>query len=329
MLEFIKSLPEQLEKTAKVKPPKVRGGPYQNVVFTGMGGSAISGDMVRLLLYDEPIHIEVIRDYLLPGYVDENTLLIVTSYSGNTEETISTLREGNKRGSKLAVITSNGELENLAHKYDLPVLKIPGGYPPRGALGWLLGNSLKMLAGANIIDNTKISKELKDCASFIRDVIPEMEDLDSDTRDIAEKFYLRIPVIYAYQRFYPIAYRWQTQINENAKAFAHSHALSEMNHNEIAGLKNPQEKVETMWTVFLKTGFEHERILKRIEYTMELTRDSVMGSSIVEAKGENLLDRMLYLVLFGDFVSFFLAQAYQEDSVSIPRIDMLKEKLSK
>jgi len=329
MLKFITSLPEQLEKVSKVEPPEIRGGPFKRVVFVGMGGSAVSGDIVRSLLYESPFSTEVIRDYTLPGSLDNRTLLILTSYSGNTEETISALQESLKGKFKIATITSNGKLEQIARENNLPLLTIPKGYPPRGALGWLLGSSLKILAGAGLMKDEKVTEDLIKTSNFLKKIIPEMEDLDSDTRELAEKLYLRIPLIYASQRFYPIAYRWQTQINENAKAFAHSHALSEMNHNEIAGLKNPAEKVETMWAIFISLKDDHERIKKRIDFTIDLIRDSILGYSVVKAKGDNTLQRVLYLILMGDFVSFYLAQAYQEDALSIPRIDMLKKKLSK
>lgn len=329
MLKFITSLPRQLEEASKVKPPRIKDVSFKKIAFVGMGGSAISGDIIRSLFWKEPFSIDVIRDYSLPGFLDKETLLIVISYSGNTEETISAIKEAVRKGLHIAAITSDGELEEIAQENNLPLLKVPGGLPPRGALGWLLGNSLKVLAGAGIIEDRKVSTDLKKTARFLSRIIPEMEDLDSDARELAEKLYLRIPLIYASQRFYPIAYRWQTQFNENAKAFAHSHSLSEMNHNEIAGLKNPQEKIETMWAIFLSTKEDHERIRERIEFTIDLIRDSILGYSVVKAKGNNIMERILYHILLGDFVSFYLAQAYQEDAVSIPRIDMLKEKLSK
>ena len=161
MLKFITSLPQQLEETSKVRPPKIKGGPFKKVLFAGMGGSAISGDLVRSFLWEEPYQIDVVRDYSLPGYVNKDFLFVVTSYSGNTEETLSVLNYGLERGLTTVAITSDGKLKEIAMDKGLPLLTVPEGYPPRGALGYLLGNSLKMLAGAGMLDDGKVTEELK------------------------------------------------------------------------------------------------------------------------------------------------------------------------
>jgi glucose/mannose-6-phosphate isomerase len=327
MLEYIRKLPDEIEEGLNFPIPDVSFDGIDSVVFTGMGGSAIAGDLVKTLLSEDgEIRFETVRDYHLPPYADEGTLVIAISYSGNTEETLSATHDALNRKTRLIAITSGGKLEELAISENFPLIKIPSGLPPRAALGWLFTPLLRIfvpLKGAKVYIDA-----LKSLPSFLRKLREEMEDLDSLARDLADKFYLRIPVIYSSTRLSAVAMRWKTQINENSKAFAHTALLPELDHNEISGIKNPEERIEILWLVFLKDKEDEERVKLRMEYTAEILRDSVMGISFIEPVGENFLERIFYFIFLGDYVSFYLAQNYGEDSVAIPRIDELKRRLA-
>jgi glucose/mannose-6-phosphate isomerase len=172
------------------------------------------------------------------------------------------------------------------------------------------------------------TEELKGLSGFLRSLQGEFEATDALPRELSEKFYRRIPILYASSRLFPVAIRWRSQINENAKAFTHTAELPEMNHNEIAGIKNPGNLLEKCWAVFFADEDEHPRITLRIQETETLIRDSVMGTSRVKSRGRNPIERIFHLVSIGDYVSVYLAQAYSEDPVKIERIDELKRRLS-
>ncbi|MGB9589974.1 MAG: SIS domain-containing protein, partial [Candidatus Hydrothermia bacterium] len=149
------------------------------------------------------------------------------------------------------------------------------------------------------------------------------------TLDLANKFRSRLPFIYASARFYPVAFRWCAQINENAKSLAHPAALPEMDHNEVSGIVNPKNFVEHVWAVFLRFPEDYERTSARADITADLIRDSVMGITHLRPEGTCTLHRVLWTLLFGDIVSYYLALVYKEDPFAIPRIDVLKERLGR
>lgn len=322
MIEVIRSIPRQIKESFEFPTYKVEGY-IKKIGICGMGGSGIVGDIVKGLIGDK-IEVEVIKDYYIPSYLDVNSLVFIISYSGNTEESISAFENAIKNGCKIIIITSDGKLKEIAEKYEIPLILIPKGYPPRGAIGYMLGSVLLNLERNSIV---QVSRELKESIEFLEKLSREFESHSSISFEIASKLYLRLPIIYSTKSTYAIAYRWQTQINENAKSFCHINILPEMNHNEINGIKNPQSFISRSWLIFLYDENDNERVKRRIEITSEILRDSVMGVSIIKGKGETYLHRMLYLILLGDYVSYFLARMYNEDPYLIPRIEELKERM--
>ncbi|MCS7245214.1 MAG: bifunctional phosphoglucose/phosphomannose isomerase [candidate division WOR-3 bacterium] len=322
MIEIIRSIPKQLKESFEFPTYKVEGH-IKKIGICGMGGSGIVGDIVKGLIGDKII-IEVVKDYHIPSYLDANSLVFIISYSGNTEETISAFESAFKNGCRIIIITSGGKLKEIAEKYEIPLILIPKGYPPRGAIGYMLGSVLLNLEKNGIV---QISRELKESIEFLDKLTKEFESHSSIAFEIASKLYLRLPIIYSTKRTYHIAYRWQTQINENAKSFCHINVLPEMNHNEINGIKNPQSIISRSWLIFIYDESDDERIKRRIEITSEILKDSVMGVSTIKGKGETYLHKMLYLIILGDYVSYFLARMYNEDPYSIPRIEELKTRM--
>lgn len=325
MLELIRSLPDQIEEAQGYEIPDVKKP--KKIFICGMGGSAISGDLAKLLAANSTIPIEVIRDYSLPMYASEDDLLIASSYSGNTEETISAFMDGLNKNLQIFVISSGGKLIELARENKVPYVKIPEGYPPRTALGYLLTPLVILFHNLGLIDEATV-KSYAQIPQFLRELQVEMESEDSLAIKLAAKYYMRIPVIYTSARLYPIALRWKAQINENSKAFCHTMEFPEMNHNEINGIKNPKNRCENLWITFLVDADDNLRIKLRFEITKELIESSVQGFSFVESKGDNTVKRTFYLLYLGDYVSYYLAKYYNEDPIDIPRISELKRRLS-
>jgi len=214
----------------------------------------------------------------------------------------------------------------LAGQDGVPGAVIPKGLPPRAALGWLFTPLVLMLLDATS-QQPQLKEELTELPDFLRASIKALEGPDSPALDLANKFYNRFPVIYASERFRPVAFRWCAQMNENSKSVAHCASLPEMNHNEVSGLVNPPELVEEMWIVFLRFHEDHPRVSARADITAEILADSVMGITQLEAQGQNTLQRLFWTLVFGDMVSYYLALAYKQDPFAIPRIDVLKSRL--
>ena len=328
MLELIRKLPDEIEEAFKFDIPVIDLSCVHHVIFGGMGGSAISGDLARIFLGNFPLPMETVRDYELPAYVGKDSLVIVSSYSGNTEESISLYKEALERGSQVLSITSDGELARLSEENGTPIVKIPGGFPPRAALGYLFVPIIRIFdeGGMKI---PELIGQLRKLPDYLRKLQGEFESLDSLPLELSEKFYLRFPVIYTSRRLRPVAMRWKTQINENAKAFAHIDELPELDHNEITGMEYPRERVEQLWVVFIDDEDDHPRTKLRMQYTADIIRSSVMGISFVASKGDNLVERVFYLLYLGDYISLYLAKNYQVDPIAIPRIDELKRRLAR
>lgn len=325
MLELIRSLPDQIEQAQGYEIPYMKKP--KKIFICGMGGSAISGDIVKLIASKSATAVEVVRDYALPAHATEEDLLIASSYSGNTEETVSAFLDGLSKKLQTFVISSGGKLIELARENKVPYVKIPEGYPPRTALGYLLTPLVKLFYNLGLIDE-ETAKSYAQIPQLLRTLQPEMESEESLAIKLAAKYYMRIPVIYSSTRLYPVALRWKAQINENSKAFCHTMEFPEMNHNEINGIKNPMNRCENLWITFLVDPDDNPRIKLRFEITKELIESSVQGYSFVEPKGDDPVKRIFYLLYLGDYVSYFLAKYYNEDPIDIPRISELKRRLS-
>ncbi|MEO0180924.1 MAG: bifunctional phosphoglucose/phosphomannose isomerase [candidate division WOR-3 bacterium] len=325
MIELIRQFPDQIEGSFSLDIPHIE--PKRGKIYIcGMGGSAASGDILKAIVPDVPI--EVVRDYYLPSFLGEEDAVIAVSYSGNTEETLSAYAQAIEKRVAALVVASGGKLLEAARADGVPYVVIPGGLPPRCALGWLMSPMILALSRAGMIPS-QLEDELRAAPDLLRGHLPGLEGPSSPTLELANKFYNRLPFIYASRRFYPVAFRWCAQINENAKSIAHAAALPEMNHNEVSGIVHPKDFVEGIWVVFLRFPEDYERTSARADITSELIRDSVMGITHLRPEGSCTLHRVLWCLLFGDMLSYYLALAYKADPFAIPRIDVLKERLGK
>jgi glucose/mannose-6-phosphate isomerase len=309
---------------------------YSNIVVVGMGGSAIGGDIIKSLGYNElPIPLLVIRDYNLPKFVNENTLLIAVSYSGDTEESLNICEEGLDRKAKVIVIGSGGKLIELAREKKITSIVIPNGFQPRAALGYTFIPLLSVLSRLGFLHINGV--EIKNASSLLeklreeelKDEVPKEGNI---SKKIADKLYRHLPIIYAPNEYFGvIAYRWKCQINENSKAFSVWNNFPELNHNEIIGWEGRDEILKQNVVIFLRDTKEIDRIKLRIRYMKDFISSIIEEDNIIEvwSRGETLLERFLSLIYIGDFVSFYLAIKRGVDPTPVKSISGLKEFLGR
>jgi len=303
-IKFLNDFPAQLKEAQEIYESSsvdIDFARVKQIVFAGMGGSAISGDLVSAYLADRLTVPAIIhRGYDLPEFVNAETLVIGSSYSGNTEETISSIQQGLAKGAQVLAISSNGEVEKLANENGFTLIKIPGGLPPRQALGYL----------------------------FVR-FDPKQSQGNNLAHHIAQTLYHTIPVIYtAVPYLYPVPVRWRNQFNENSKIMAFSNVFPELNHNEIMGWEGPPEVNRLFRVIILRDPGESERNRQRVEITKTIIKDKGIPVLEIFAEGKSKLARMFSLIYTGDWASYYLAMINEKDPIRIDSIDLLKKKLS-
>lgn len=310
----------------------IRTAEIRNLVICGMGGSAIGGDVLRVYAEKQArIPISVNRGYHLPGFVDAHTLVIVISYSGGTEESLSAYADARAMKAQCVVITSGGELLDRAETDGVPAAIIPGGLAPRSALGYLFFPLLMIVARLDILDLQQ--SVLAGTVATLESATKEYADYlhaENSAIALAEKLRGRLPVLYAAQvGLESVLTRWRCQIEENAKMLAYSNVFPEMNHNEIVGWEQNPDLLGRIAVVVLHDRDDLPQIRRRIAVTLDLLRP--MAAEIVEvyAKEDTLLSRILGLICLGDWVSFYLAIISGVDPYPIEKINRLKEELAK
>ncbi|MBD3348655.1 MAG: bifunctional phosphoglucose/phosphomannose isomerase [Candidatus Eisenbacteria bacterium] len=302
------------------------------IAVLGMGGSAIAGDLVAGLLADElRVPMRSVRGYELPGFVDPATLVFVSSYSGNTEETLAAYDAADATGARIACLTSGGEVARLAGERGHDVIRMPPGFPPRAALAFSFVPMLVSLWRLGLAGDPR--EEIEDAVSVCRDTVARCgleRPVDRNpAKEIAAWLAGKVPVVYgATPRASAIATRWAGQLSENAKTIAHANELPEMNHNEIVGWGGEEPLSGRGAVIFLRDAEDPERVSRRADLTRDEIRASGAPVRDVESRGETRLARMLSLVGLGDFVSLYLAFLKCVDPTPVEPIDRLKSALS-
>jgi glucose/mannose-6-phosphate isomerase len=300
-------------------------------LISGLGGSAIGGDFLRAYLGKSlRVPLLVNRGYTLPGFVDKSTLVILSSYSGNTEETISAFEEARAAGARMICITSGGQIERMAEESRTPRIKIPAGYPPRSALGYSAIPTLVALGRLGLAPER--AAEVRSSIAWVRRKIalfaPECPLRENQAKGLAKSLHRKIPVIYGSQdRLDAVAVRWRCQFSENGKQLAYSASLPEMNHNEIVGWKHPAPALRQVMPVFLRDHEDHPRVQIRAEITRDILADRAGAALEFWTDGETWLERLWTLVLLGDYASVYLAFLNQEDPTPVDAIEGLKNRL--
>jgi glucose/mannose-6-phosphate isomerase len=302
-----------------------------SVVLTGLGGSAAGGDFTKALFeaYGSAPFI-VNRDYHLASFVGPDTLVFATSYSGNTEETLSAYADAKKRGAKIVVVTNGGKLAEAAKADGVPAIIIPAGQPPRTALGYLLIPVVYACEKLGLIPAQDYATAFKLIENCVTEWAIEAAFENNPTKKLAQELYGNLSVLYGLGTWQAIvANRWKGQINENAKNMTFANAFPELNHNEILGWVLAGKQGVSKWVaVALEDGTESAKMKARLRVTEGLIKD-VAAVHHVQAKGTALLEKMLSLTLFGDFVSLYLAALNGVDPENIDSINVLKAELGK
>lgn len=335
MRKLLINFPNQIQQAVEIGNKikfNLKKSNVKNIVITGLGGSAIGGDLLRSYLCDElTIPLLVNRNYSVPKFVDKNSLVIVSSYSGNTEETISAHIDAQKRKAQIVCITSGGETEKIARKYRNYIIKIPKGYPPRAALGFSFFPILILLYKLGFVKNKK--NEIKETISLLKKKVKSYQNLNADKNpalQLAQKFFNRLPIIYSSsEHLDSVNLRWRGQLSENSKVLAFGNILPEMNHNELVGWKVLKSLMANMLVVFLKDKSDHRRVKIRMKITEGIVKEYAADILNVESEGNSLLARMFSLIYLGDWASYYLAIINGIDPTPVKVIDYLKNELAK
>lgn len=303
-IEQVRSFPEQIlrDKTFQIDRK------FNKIVISGMGGSGIVGRIFAELYEQFPV--QVISDYKIPDYVDRDTLFIAISYSGNTEETLSTLKQAETRGAQIKTITSGGELG----KSGFESVMVPSGMQPRNALGYMLAPLLRSILKLD-------AEEIKSAASILR----EIEKKSSYLKEMAENICSDelIPWIVGYEPYIATSYRWKTQFNENGKILAVNSVIPELNHNETMPLKMSYG-LKRFYFITLGNPI-NERTARRLRITSELTGSKF--HNVMEA-GNTKLQKILSMIHSGDYISYYVSEIRGLDPMDVSLIEELKKRLS-
>lgn len=304
----------------------------KNVVILGMGGSAIGGDLAKSLAQSScKIPIEIVRDYQLPRFVGSDSLVIGSSYSGETEETLAAFKQAGEKGAKLAVLSTGGKLASLGTKYKAPHYKIEYGSQPRAALGFSFIPIVCILQKIGIlpIEKDEIKEAILLLKGYERKLRPEVPLHNNPAKQIAQRIYNNIVVIYGSSTLTNVARRWKTQMNENAKTAAFFETLPELCHNSVVGFDFPKKLKDQIFVVILQSKFDHPRnkLRQSILFSI-LQRKQISYESVYIQQATSVFSEMLLNISLGDYTSYYLAMLNNVDPTPIEIIKFLKERLA-
>jgi glucose/mannose-6-phosphate isomerase len=335
MLDHLHQFPEQCQLAWKKAlkfdlPPEYSS--IDKVVILGMGGSAIGGDIVRrLALAESKVPVWVHRDYGLPPFVDQHTLVIASSYSGNTEETLSAFTASFKIPAKKLVLTTGGRLGELAEKEGIPVFSIDYQAPPRAAFPHSFVTLIGIFQKLGLLGDK--SADLKQALQILNKLSVDLAETTphsaNPAKQLATKLWGHLVVIYGGEVLSEVARRWKAQLNENSKTWATTELFPELNHNAVVGYEFPPEVKKRVFVVLLHSALFSPRIQRHCEATTELLAKSGISHELVVAVGKTALAQVMSLVLFGDYVSFYLAILNKTDPTPLDSVDFVKQYLAR
>lgn len=330
-LEIVASQYQQAAFNAEVLNSAHDTREITSLVVTGMGGSALAALMIKVLLQSKlTIPFDIIRGYDLPGYVNENTLVVASSYSGNTEETLSALQQAEGKKAQLAIIASGGTLIDIAKGYDVAYVQLPSGVQPRMAMLYNLRGVLALLETFGII-NEELNNEVAALSGWLETEtakwVPSVPLSENYAKQLAHEAIGKTPVFYGGALTAPLAYKWKISWNETAKNTAFWNEYSEFNHNEFMGWAS--HPVEKPFAVFdLLSSFERPRILQRFELTDKLLSGKRPAAKPIHLQGDSLLAQLLWGAILADFASTYAAVLNGVDPTPVVLIEKLKQELA-
>jgi len=307
------------EKASLVSTKKA----INNILICGLGGSGIGGSIIKDVVSRKiTIPIAVSKGYDIPGFVNENTLVIACSYSGNTEETLSSLEKCLEKSAEITIIASGGKLKEIATKNKLNNIIIPGGHPPRAMFGYGFTQLFFILNNYGII-NDSFKNDFNNAISLIKEHRSKIKGL---AKSLADKLHKTTPIIYVANGYEGVAIRLRQQINENSKMLCWHHVVPEMNHNELLGWRTNTENLSVL---YLRNENDYYRNDARISINQSIVKKYTNNVLEVWSKGDSIIERSIYLINVGDWISWYLSVLNNVDAIEIDVITFLKEKLSK
>ena len=331
MINFCLDSAKLYDKAAKLAQKiQVNYPKPDNIIVAGMGGSGIGGDLLKDWARNKTtVPIEVNREYQLPAYAGKRTLVLITSYSGDTEESLGAFLDALKRKCMIYCVSSGGALLENAERLNVPYLRVPGGMPPRAALPYLFVPLLLGMEKMGLVSGA--SEELSEALTLLekigKDNSPEKPAKENFSKTLALDIGQTAPVVYGFGFYRSVAERFKTQFNENSKVPAKWEVFSELNHNEIVGWERAGELGKCFSAIFIRDKEEPTEIRSRIEITKELVGKAGVGLFEVPAQGKSPLAKMLSTICIGDFTSIYLALLHGVDPTPVKTINYLKDTL--
>lgn len=324
MNKLIAEFPHQLKDAVQIAQgflPAIQKEKIKNIVITGMGGSGIGGTFAQeYTSTHSALPVIVNKSYHLPAFVDAHSLVIASSYSGNTEETISCVQDAIQKKSQIIAITSGGQLEKICQEYQLPVVLIPKGFPPRTCLGYSFVQILHILSYIHLTP----ANWQEDILSAADILLRCQNDIKTQAKQIATRIHQTFPIIYTLHSE-ALALRLRQQLNENSKVLCTHHIIPEMNHNELVGWKNLYAPHSVL---VLRTDFDLPQNIKRYHFCKNIFLKYKVPVIELQAQGKTILQQWLYLVHLSDWISFELSLLNKEDAIEVQVIDALKHQIS-
>ncbi len=324
MLSLIEAFPQQLADAIEIaRNSNLRALKHapQHVVISGLGGSGIGGSIVaELVAHEGKIPVHVCKEYHLPAWVNENSLVILSSYSGDTEETLSTFHLALERKAQIICISSGGTISKLAQENGLDLIQIPGGNPPRACLGYSLVQLLGIFERYGWLENA-----LEAVENARKHMVEKRTSYEREAEAVAKAISFSTPVIYTCAGYEGIAIRFRQQLNENAKMLCWHQVIPEMNHNELVGWADKNPKVAAM---FFRNDDDFYRSAKRMDICLTIISSKAGKYLEVNSVGNNRLERMLYWIHLGDWISWYCSVERSVDAMEINVINRLKAELA-
>jgi glucose/mannose-6-phosphate isomerase len=326
MQNLVERFPEQLDEAVSIfRASTLRepSQPFVNVVIAGLGGSGIGGTIVSDLAFDSsPIPVTVTKGYFIPAFTSAQSLVVISSYSGNTEETIACFEQARSKGAHIVCITSGGRIADMAREGNDDLLLVPGGMPPRACLGYSLVQLLGVFSAYGLLPSSSLHEVSQACTALRS----TKEETAAAAATLANDLNTRVPVIYSTTHLEGVAIRLRQQINENAKMLCWHHVIPEMNHNELVGWAGGNDQFAV---VLLRDPNEYERNNYRIDINKNIIIQKTANFFEVTAQGQTPIEKALWLIHFGDWLSVKLADLRGVDAIEVNVINYLKNELSK
>ncbi len=325
MKTLVDGFPVQLQKALEVASASTltKKHDIQNIVVSGLGGSGIGGSILaETVLFDCIVPITINKNYFLPSFANKNTLVIISSYSGNTEETLHAMEMAINQKCQIVCITSGGQVAELAKQHNLDLIIIPGGQPPRSSAGYSLVQLFHIVQFNDLVKENYLA-QISQSITLLNN---SKKDIQQEAQIIAKKLTNKLPVIYSLGQTEGVVVRLRQQINENSKMLCWHHVLPEMNHNELVGWT---EKNNNLIVIVFKTSFDYNRTEGRYQICKPIFEK--FSSDVIEitAQGKTLLEQNIYLIHIGDWISCYIADNKNIDATEVNIINHLKESLSK